>query len=273
MAQDKYGYKSDPGSWEKDASFATDLFPKLQGAIPWQLGPDEPIDLRRFCTETNQGSLSSCAGNATADAVEIAEAIEEAQRAEAESRTPRKMPQLSRLFVYALARNLRQELGKDEGSYIRDNFEILSRNGICTEETWPYDEAKVFVAPSFMAMREAAGHRIHSYYRIKSEGGDRIDEVKAALHAYHPVVFGTNVEQAFINEVHDLTPVGPPQVKTIGGHAMVIVGWLPGQGFLVKNSWGAGWGERGFCILKESFIAWEETRDLWVPTLGGNFLV
>lgn len=253
-----FGYRPDPPS-AKDRDFAT-FGAKLATVHSGD------VDLRPHCTETHQLRLSSCVGNATADSVEILNSIE--------GRPP---VQLSRLFVYTLARNFmdidrdgKGDIDKDDGTYIRLAFEVLSKFGICTEKAWPYDLGKVSTLPSLKSMREATGHRIHAYYRISETGDSRCDAILKALRSNHPVVFGTLINTAF-GEVSDLTPVGPPSGATRGGHAMIVVGYLTGQGFIIKNSWGADWGSNGFCVMKPEYLAWSKTSDLWVPTRGSSF--
>lgn len=257
----------------RDKDFAAELAPKL-ASVTFSSGD---VDLRKYCTNTHQFSLNACAGNATADSVEVLNAIEDEEKALAAG-TPVPAPiQLSRLFVYSMARGLTDEDGdgqadinKDEGTFIRLCFEVLSRWGICDEAVWPYDPSKVFTVPSIKALRQATGHRIHSYYRIKTTGEDRLWAVRSALRAKHPVVFGTLVDQAFMRWTGNLTPLGPPKGKTEGGHAMLVVGCI-GDHFLVKNSWGKGWGDGGYWLMSDEYMAWDQTWDLWVPTMGSPF--
>lgn len=237
------------------------------------------VDLTIHTTETRQYRASSCGGNATADSVEILNSIE-----------GRPHVQLSRLFVYTLARNFmdmdhdgRSDINKDEGTYLRLCFDVLSKFGICREDIpkneggWPYDldprtqkPKDLYILPSLKAMRQATGHRIHSYYRIVAKGEERLAEILSALRSNHPVVFGTLVNEAFVN-LRSEGPVGPPSGATVGGHAMIIVGYISGKGFIVKNSWGLDWGDFGRCLMKPEYLAWSETSDLWVPTLGVTF--
>lgn len=222
------------------------------------------VDLSRFTTETNQYYLQSCAGNATADSLEILNAI-----------AGKPAVQLSRLFVYSMARIMAGELSKDKGSYLRLCFETLSRFGICREDDqvngWPYDSSKIFVAPSIMAMRQATGHKISSYYRIRSEGEDRLADIISALRANHPVVFGTSITSDF-EQLTGSGPVAPPIGKpTVGGHAMTCVGFDSQRGFLIKNSWGRAWGQDGFCYMTPEYMTFKDTADLWVPTTGIAF--
>lgn len=268
-----YGYKVDPRTrtepdgtvidlLAQDRKYETGLRPFLATASTGD------VDLTPFCTDQNQLNLSSCAGNGTVESLEILNNIAGYKR------TP-----LSRLFVYALARNEEEDpanpghtmLERDEGTYIRSTFDVLSRYGVCDEYIWPYDPSKVFTSPSLMAQRQALGHKIHSYYRIASTGEDRVAEVISALRQNHPVVFGTKIGPSFQRLVGP-GPVGPPTGVTIGGHCMVVVGFVGGM-FIIKNSWGTGWGDKGCCLFTPEYLAWEDTADLWVPTLGMDFSV
>lgn len=253
-----YGYLRDPQIFMPGKDWIDldkDIQELLDAALPQSTGN---VDLRDYCTDSNQGSLSSCVGNATADAVEIISAISGQSRVE-----------LSRLFVYAMARILNGNLNKDGGTYIRSAFESLSKFGICEETMWPYVSNKVFTSPSFQAQQIARGHKIHSYYRIKSAGAQRVKEAVAALRAQKPVVFGTLLDKSFYN-INSMEPVGIPKGPSIGGHAMVLVGYKNGN-FIAKNSWGPHWGDKGYWTMTPDYFAWANTWDIWVPTLGTEF--
>lgn len=248
-----------------DRSFGSDLAPRLVRAVTGD------VDLSAYSTESNQYALSSCTGNATADALEVLNAIEGLPSV-----------QLSRLFIYTLARNLedydrdgRGDIHRDDGTQIRLCFDVLSKFGVCREDLpagaggWPYDPGKVGILPDLKSMRAATAHRIHSYYRIYEEGQARIDRMLEALRSRHPIVFGTVIDESF-QRVSDSSP----WVRTgssIGRHAMVVLGHIHGSGFLVKNSWGSDWGFNGFCFMKpEQFIS-DDAQDIWVPTKGTGF--
>lgn len=222
--------------------------------------PDGDVSLQRYCVDMNQLSESSCAGNATCEGAEMLNNM-----------AGYKPVPLSRQFVYNLSRHENGNLDRDNGTYIRSCFDVISRFGVCDEYLFPYDVTKYNVMPPIAAMRQALGHKIHKAYRIKDtfQPQDRIDACIAALRANHPVVFGTQVSSNF-QALSDNTIQYPPTSNIIGGHAQVIVGWIGGA-FLVKNSWGRNWGMGGFSYFSPSYIAWIMTNDLWVPTLGSEF--
>lgn len=253
-----FGYKPDPRTGVDEQGNPVDLIAldhdvqNFLAKAPQVATGD--VDLRGYCTASNQRSLSSCAGCATTDAVEIETAIETGEPA----------PELSSLFVYGLARTLNNALDQDEGTPIRSCFQVLSDFGICLESDWPYEESKVFVSPSLISQRKATAHKIRGYYRIKTEGDDRIPDVVATLRTHHPVVFGTLINDPFRSNTGSEI-IDRPSGTTIGGHAMIVVGYVGGL-FIIKNSWGKNWRNNGFCLMTPAYLTWGETTDIWVPT-------
>ena len=258
-----FGYLRDPDKKpdeKPDWSFTLDLAPKFKALATGD------VDFREHCTTTHQKSLPACVGNSTADAVEVLSSLQGFPKVE-----------LSRLFVWTLARNLmdvdhdgKGDIDKKTGTYIRLAFEVISHFGICLEEYWPYDLTKWNVPPSILAMRKATGRKIKGYYRITETGKDRPDAILKALQAQHPVVFGTQIDQAFMD--YKKGTLGVPTGPSLGGHAMVVVGFDSARGFIVKNSWGEDWGEDGFGYFAPEYLSWGKTWDIWVPTMGHNFI-
>lgn len=220
------------------------------------------VDLSPYCVAMNQYSLSSCTGNATCESLEILENI-----------ATGKATLLSRLFTYAMARTIEGTLNVDAGSHVRTCFETLSLYGVCAEAIWPYDLTQVNVSPSILAQEQAVGHKIDSYYRITSEGDQRLTDIQTALYNKLPVVIGTDISNAFESLASGSNgPLGPPGIgQDAGGHALVVVGYI-GSNYLIKNSWGTGWGVNGFCLFTPDYMTASMTNDLWVPTLAPVFL-
>lgn len=262
-----YGYQPDPrtrtetdGSVTdligKDYKFST-LLPKLTLSVS-----DTDIDLSKYCPDMDQRQLSSCVGNGTAESLDALELVAH------ENDTGFTPTPVSRLFIYNLARTEEGILDQDAGTHIRTAFDVLSRFGSCPEALWPYDESKVFTSPSLKSQRAALGHKINSYYRVDSTGPDLINDLVSALRAKHFPVFGTQVTKAF-EQLSGFGPVSTPGSgdSIAGGHCMVVCGYIGGN-FLIKNSWGSGWGKNGFCLFTPDYMMWSQTNDIWVPTLG-----
>ncbi len=220
--------------------------------------------LKSFFKEiSNQYTLGSCVANATADAFE-------AQIAQRKGVSPDKVADISRLFIYWNARNLQNPPAGnvDDGTRIRLAFDCMARYGAPPESVYPYILGKVNERPSILSYREAIKNRISKFYRIDGTGENRIGQIKQALSAGCPVVFGTALENSFRLVGNNDAVIQLPTGSYIGNHAMIIVSFDEiRQAFEVRNSWGTNWGVNGYCFMSTEYIMADITRDLWVPTI------
>ena len=94
-----------------------------------------------------------------------------------------------------------------------------------------------------MAAR-ATKFRIHGWQVVNTR---RLDQVKGELAGGHPVVIGMRPNRDFHRlRGRKVWRAGYPESDD-GHHAITVVGYSErGQYFTVVNSWGRGWGERGF---------------------------
>jgi C1A family cysteine protease len=220
------------------------------------------LDLRQWCSPIeNQGSAGSCVGCGTVGALEFLQI-----------RNGLPFVDLSRLFVYYNARLQTRDTDKDDGTYIRLAFHTLTTLGTCSEKTWPYDLNNLFVRPSWESYREAYKHKTTSYYRITAtKGQDLIDAVKTALRAQHVVVFGMTVDQDYMNYTGGIMPMPKLTRLNAGGHCQVIVGYDDNrQCWIIRNSWGTAWGEKGYAYVPYAYLDVSDADDFWVPYLAGT---
>ena len=208
---------------------------------------------------SDQGQLSSCVANAASDSIELLKGFED----------PSKVEQVSRLFLYYNARIYDQSVNKDEGCFIHNALDSMTKLGVCRESVWDYDITKVFTHPSIEAYREANSNTIRDFYQITSNGSDKIKDIELAIRANHPVIFGTTIGEELQQYAGANITFNAPS-KGIGDHAMIIVGVkVKNDGtraFKIRNSWSNGWGDKGHCWFSDSYLAWNHTNDLFVPT-------
>jgi hypothetical protein len=246
------------GGWLPDPPQASDK--SFEAVLP-RMRPVATGDFHMLRTPTpvsQQGKLKSCAANVVADALEILMG----QKGE--------VTQVSRLFLYYNARNYHNATDRDAGTYLRMAFEAIRRLGVCTEETWPYIEANVLHRPSVRAYHEANDYKVSDFYRITSTGRPRVDAVEAAIKSNHPVVFGSQVgpELMTYNGKSDAAFACPKEMA--GRHAMLWCGFRVRDGkreFMMRNSWGDKWGLGGHAWMSEDYVSWDQTMDIWVPTM------
>jgi C1A family cysteine protease len=204
------------------------------------------IDLRSHCPAVyDQGDLGSCTANGIAGAIQFVQ--------------PDVMP--SRLFIYYNERGIEGDPDQDGGAEIHDGIQSISKQGACAETEWPYDISQFAVCPPEQCYTDALKDLIKDYSSL-----DNNNDIKQALHAGYPVVFGMTVYESFESpEVAStgMVPMPASSEEVIGGHCMLIVGYDDEkQCFIVRNSWGASWGISGYCYIPYLYIS-QFASDFW----------
>jgi C1A family cysteine protease len=238
-----------PGyGWVPDLPDHRDLLYSQVRAVP----PSLPVsvDLRPKCSPVeNQGQLGSCTANALAGALEFLEL---------ESGTL--FTDLSRLFIYYNERVIEHTIKSDSGAQIRDGVKTLAKQGVCPEKKWPYVISKFENKPTPACYAEAKNHIITSYHRILT-----LDEMRTCLAEGYPFVFGFTVYESFESlEVARTGIVDMPESseRVVGGHAVLGVGYNDEQRrFIVRNSWGKDWGQRGYFTIPYGYLASRNLAD------------
>ena len=223
------------------------------------------VDLRANCPPVyNQGTLGSCTANAIAFAYEYIEHASVFQEGVLNDMglfspccvNPKKWFCPSRLFVYFNERSIEHTIPSDSGANLRDGFKSLRSTGVCSEESWPYVIEKFEEKPPSNCYTEALLHRVKVYKRVLPEKA----ALMSCLRDGTPIVFGLKVYKSFENTDASGrvdTPDYDPD-KELGGHALAIVGYVstnPGSTtWIVRNSWGTGWGDNGYCYIESSYL-------------------
>jgi C1A family cysteine protease len=157
--------------------------------------------------------------------------------------------------------------GEDSGAEIHDGVHCINSIGVCPENNWPYDINKYTEKPSDDCYELAKNHKSVSYQAVEQT----IEQLRAAIISGFPVVFGFTVYDSF--ESPDVAKTGNmPMPKTdekiLGGHAVALVGFDDSRNvFIVRNSWGENWGDKGYFYMPYDFIKNPEyASDFWVIT-------
>ncbi|MCU0686116.1 MAG: C1 family peptidase, partial [Polyangiaceae bacterium] len=216
------------------------------------------VDLRPFMTAVeNQGQTSSCVANAVAGAYEYL----------AKRHLGEEAYDVSRLFIYYNARDLGGSADEDGGSFIGDAIEGLKRYGACSERTWPFEESAVVERPSDDSFGEAASFLVEHAELVPTE----LDAWRSALAEGHPVIFGISLFRSFdAHRKKGLVPMpsaSEASRASHGGHAMLCVGYSDKDRlFVVRNSWGDGWGDKGYCYIPYDYLmnAKFNSGDSWI---------
>lgn len=197
----------------------------------------------------DQGPLGSCVANAVNGLLAY-----QMVRSRALTMTQANTPSgtLSRLMTYYLARWLENAVNEDGGCQIRSGLKALTRWGACSSARRPYEPGNFRQAPGWLDYWLTLG-KASGYSRLTG----RAAELKAAIYADRPVVFGFSVYDSFDGIRSDgIMPMPGPSERVQGGHAVVLIGWDDQRGLWeCRNSWGLAWGDAGHFWMPYTFLA------------------
>lgn len=195
-------------------------------------------------TVKNQGSTGSCVAHACSSVVEFHNKRQEGTDIV-----------FSTEFIYGY-RPAGYYVG--EGMYIRNALKTLRNMGDCPLEylrgNHECPEAMENVEANLDTLKEHAyPHRISTYAKVETE-----DELKQALMDFGYVVVSMpwHKDYKLKNGVYTYT-----SDENRGYHCVVIYGWDE-RGWLVHNSWGTGWGQKGKFVVPFDF----KWREAWAVT-------
>lgn len=209
----------------------------------------------RFFTVWNQRSLGSCTAHTVAAASLFLDL------------TDRDMSIVlpSRHFIYYNTRLIEGTVDTDAGAEIRSAIKSVSKFGYPSEEQEPYRIREFSEKPRASSYRSALKERVKRYERVER----KLPHFRSLIYSGYPVAIGFTCYESIYSEATTSTglvrlPKGREKVE--GGHAVLVVGYDDKRGCLIfRNSWGSGWGRRGYGILPYEYI--EDSGlsdDFWV---------
>ncbi|GAB1530388.1 MULTISPECIES: C1 family peptidase [Brevibacillus] len=140
---------------------------------------------------------------------------------------------------------------RSEGMFIYGGIGNMIKNGACREELRPYSND--FSLPLTDAQKADGLPRRCMDWMMHPDGGE-VSSIKALLSSKgYPSIIGVRIYPTFDNPNSDGSISMPSAGQTSrGGHAVVVVGYDDtkfGGSFIIRNSWGTGWGLSGYAYL------------------------
>ncbi|UJR12702.1 hypothetical protein I4U23_016876 [Adineta vaga] len=205
-------------------------------------------DLRNFMTPVeNQSQIGSCSSNCLAGAYEYLTKKESGNDID-----------VSRLFIYYNGRVKEHNdcAVTDSGCTMTCAIEALEESGVCLESIWPYDIANVNTRPPDNAYQTAKPHKITQALQMNID----LNEMKSCLAQGFPFAFGlklfTSFDKAANTGIVPMPNNSDLNRQSDGCHALLTVGYSDqSQAFIVRNSWGEEWGDKGYCYIPYDYVA------------------
>lgn len=240
--------------WHRDLPDQRDLFFSVEQVET--LAP--VVSLRSlFPPVYNQMQLGSCSANSVGGIFEYEQGVQKEKEF-----TP------SRLFIYYNERAYVGQQNQDSGSTIRMGIKSLVQYGVAPESEWPYNISNFSVQPPPNVYTDAEKNKVLRYARVPQS----IRTFQATLSQGHPISFGFTVYESFESEEvarTGIVPLPEPNEVTLGGHAVILVGYDSNKNgslhFEVRNSWGSEWGDQGYFWMPAAYLADANlSSDFWV---------
>ena len=134
--------------------------------------------------------------------------------------------------------------GSCNGGYIDRASNYINNTGLPPESYYPYTQANGSCSTAAAGWQNYTS-RITSWHYVGGTTSPTLDQIKAELSTYGPLVTTMDVYADFFYYTGGIYQYTSGSYQ--GGHAVLIAGYDDvGQYFIVKNSWGSGWGESGF---------------------------
>ena len=211
--------------WRPDLEDKSFLYDR---AVPFKMAKagmlPERVDPRGKIVVKDQGQVGACSGFSRSSCMEaLANGIGGQDQ------------QFSAMFCYLTGQQQDGLLGRDVGATISGGIKASRSQGNCPEELFPFPGQYVSQIPE-KCWKPAMDHQLLAHAPVRSA-----EECRQAIGSGYPVYLGVMWNQSMD------TPVLEQYRNTgyAGGHAICLLGYVDDY-FLMLNSWGPQWGERGW---------------------------
>jgi C1A family cysteine protease len=198
-------------------------------------------DLREAWWEIgDQGATGSCVGWATADGLLRWHFVSAA-------RAP-KSPKLSPRFTWMAAKETDQYVAQPttfietDGTSLKAALDVSRKWGAVSNTVLPFESGKLYDGEVATFYAISTQLKIAAYFNL----GTNLSDWRQWIAHNGPILTRLNVDSTWDNATQTkgrMTTYRPATVR--GGHAVALVGYTS-RGFIVRNSWGTSWGDKGF---------------------------
>lgn len=138
------------------------------------------------------------------------------------------------------------------GTSLKAAMEILRKYGSVPESLLPFlINTTMYTGNPDTFFANAATRKIGSYYNLAKN----LATWRQWLATVGPFMAGLSVDATWDNATATKGKLDTFQPNTVrGGHAVCVVGYTTDKRFIIRNSWGTAWGDKGFGYASEAYI-------------------
>ena len=234
---------------ENDWTFENAVAAGALAAAP--AAPPASVDLRAAWWDIgNQESTGSCVGWGSTDGVARYHFVKAGRLGQTAKLSPR--------FTWMASKETDEFTSRPEtmiegaGTSLKAALDILRRYGAVPEGLLPFhiktnmyqDDENVFYAA-------AATRKIASYVNMQRN----LASWRSWLASNGPILVALNVDHTWDNATATQGKLDTFMPATVrGGHCVCCVGYTADRRFIIRNSWGTAWGDKGFAYASEAYI-------------------
>ena len=217
-----------------------------------KVDPKDSVDLRKYCSPIgDQGQTGRCKAFALTHAWELLQNVMLKRTA----RLSCNYTMMQNLKVDGAFKNYEAAYLAEDGTQAgHEHAANLSKSGISGEKLWKNDAEK----PS-AGQKEMDADALKNRIPVRALPIN-LEDVKKVLSQGYPVQFALATGNAFGEIGRDGLYRNAEEPEGMhGGHAMLMVGYISNY-FIVKNSWGDDWGDKGYCYIPKNVLqesGWE----------------
>jgi hypothetical protein len=212
----------------------------------------------------DQGSTGSCVGWALADSVLRWHFTESGRVQRDELLSPR--------FLWMGAKETDEFTSEPStfieraGTSLKAALQVARQYGAVRDSTLPFGSGTLFDGDVNSFYATASQLKITAYFNL----GRGASDWRQWLASNGPILTRLSVDRTWdqASQTRGKLDTYLPETAR-GGHAVALVGYTPDR-FIVRNSWGTNWGDRGYAYVTPSYAVTAFTEAYGVTTLPGE---
>jgi C1A family cysteine protease len=222
------------------------------GAIGAPAALPASVDLRAaWWSINNQEDTGSCVGWATADGVTRYHMVKANKITQKQLLSPRYIWMASK--ETDTITNRPESFIEGAGTTLKAAVDVARKYGVASMDELPFHvQTKMYTGNENTFYASCAQRKIAAYFNLHNSTASW----RTWLATGGPILAAFNVDSSRDNAGNNggnIDKFVPSSVR--GGHAVCIVGYRTDGRFIVRNSWGTSWGDKGFGYLHPDYIA------------------